>query len=92
MTPDKCRRIVVSGHVQGVWYRGSMVRQARAAGVAGWVKNLPDGRVEALLEGSSEAVDAMIEWCRHGPPGARVRDVETHEHTLQGLSGFDIAY
>lgn len=92
MSQCKRRRIVVSGRVQGVWYRGSMLERAREAGVAGWVKNLPDGRVEAVVEGPSAAVDAVIEWCRHGPPGAQVRDLRTLEEAPQGLSGFNIVH
>jgi acylphosphatase len=67
----------VRGHVQGVWFRESTRREAEARGVAGWVRNLPDGRVEAVLQGASDAVDAMVSWCRHGPPLARVADVQS---------------
>jgi acylphosphatase len=68
-------RVVVSGRVQGVFFRQSCAREAREAGVTGSVVNRPDGRVEAVFQGSREAVDRLIEWCRTGPPSARVDDV-----------------
>lgn len=66
------RRLVVAGRVQGVGFRDAMAGAARAAGVAGWVRNRRDGTVEAMIQGSDEAVAAMIAWTRRGPPGARV--------------------
>lgn len=69
------RQIRVSGRVQGVGYRVSLQHEARKRGVSGWVRNRRDGTVEAVLQGSPEAVDAVIAWARHGPPGARVTDV-----------------
>jgi len=69
-------RIHVDGRVQGVWFRGSMCEQARSLGLEGWVRNLRDGRVEALVEGPRTDVGAIVEWCRQGPPGARVDDVQ----------------
>ncbi len=65
----------VSGRVQGVFYRDSTRQQAERLGVTGWVRNLPDGRVEAQLQGSDEAVDHLLDWCYSGPPHARVTDV-----------------
>lgn len=71
---------LVSGRVQGVWFRQSTCDQARSLGVAGWVRNLDDGRVEALLQGPPEAVGAVLAWMRAGgPPGAEVAAVETTE-------------
>lgn len=70
------RRVVVSGLVQGVFFRQTCVQEARAHEVAGWVRNLPDGRVEALFEGPDAAVKVMVDWCRGGPPAARVMAVE----------------
>ncbi|HMM53419.1 MAG TPA: acylphosphatase [Candidatus Desulfobacillus sp.] len=70
------RHLVVHGRVQGVGFRAALARQARAEGVAGWVRNRSDGTVEALVCGSAEAVVAMIAWARQGPPGARVDRVE----------------
>ena len=67
--------LVVRGRVQGVWYRGSMQEEAERAGLAGWVRNRPDGTVEAEVEGERTEVDALIAWARRGPPGARVSDV-----------------
>lgn len=66
----------VRGHVQGVWFRESCVQQARALGVAGWVRNRSDGSVEALLQGPPDALAAMRDWLRHGPPRARVDALE----------------
>lgn len=80
----------MSGRVQGVWYRGACAEQARSLGVAGWARNLPDGRVEVVAEGGPEAVDQLVEWCRHGPPSARVTGVESHEEPPEGLSGFGV--
>lgn len=68
-------RVLVSGRVQGVGYRYSCRREALARKLAGWVRNLDDGRVEALFEGSRESVEALIAWCRRGPEGASVTDV-----------------
>ena len=86
------RRIVVHGRVQGVWFRGATERQARALGVAGWVRNLPDGTVEAVFEGSTSAVQRAVAYCRQGPPGARVERVEEREEAPEGLRSFDVRY
>jgi acylphosphatase len=75
-------RIYVGGRVQGVWFRGSMCERARNLRVEGWVRNLSDGRVEALVEGSRTDVDAIVEWCRQGPPGARVDDLQVVDEAL----------
>jgi len=68
------RQAVVSGRVQGVYYRASTQQQARRLAVAGWVRNRPDGSVEAWLEGAPDAVEALLAWMRRGPAGARVTD------------------
>lgn len=74
---DRARvHLVVSGRVQGVFFRGATVDEARRLGVAGWVRNLPDGRVEVLAEGERGALEALVAFCRRGPPAARVDDVE----------------
>ena len=69
--------VYVSGYVQGVGFRYTAIRQARNLGITGWVKNLHDGRVELLLEGEEFSVRQMVEWCRHGPRGAHVTDLQT---------------
>lgn len=83
-------RVVVTGRVQGVFYRASAAEQARALGVAGFVRNRADGTVEGEIEGPAAAVDAMVEWCRRGPAGANVEGVETERITPSGESGFGI--
>lgn len=86
------RRLIVHGRVQGVWFRGATERQARALGVAGWVRNRPDGTVEAVFEGAAAAVAQAVAYCRQGPPGARVARVETIEETPEGLADFEVRY
>ena len=76
--------IYVSGRVQGVFFRWHTKEEADKHGVKGWVRNLPDGRVEALLEGEKEAVEAVIEFCRRGPPLARVEKVEVQWEPYKG--------
>ena len=76
--------------MQGVWYRGSCAEQAPALGISGWARNLPDGRVEIAAEGDPEAVDKLVEWCRHGPPAAHVTAVELRAEEPEGLSGFSV--
>ena len=76
--------------MQGVFFRDTARRQADSHGVAGWVRNLPDGRLEAVFEGDEEAVEAMIAFCREGPRGAGVDGVEVDQEEPGGLSGFEI--
>ena len=85
------RRVVVEGRVQGVGYRVSCARQAATAGLAGAVRNLPDGRVEATFEGPAASVDQLVAWCRRGPSSARVRSVRVHDEPPTGATGFLIA-
>jgi acylphosphatase len=84
------RRVVVHGRVQGVFFRGATQAEARAAGVAGFVRNLPDGGVEAVFEGPAERVDALVAFCRRGPPAARVERVEVSDEPVEGLAGFRV--
>lgn len=80
--------MVVSGRVQGVFFRDTCRRRALEAGVSGWVRNRSDGRVEAKFEGPAGAVEALVAWCREGPPKAVVDDVEIFEEQLSGDEGF----
>jgi acylphosphatase len=84
------RRVLVSGRVQGVGFRVACAREAADAGVAGRVRNLPDGGVEAVFEGAPAQVDALVAWCRRGPRSAVVRDVRVTGETVTGESGFAI--
>jgi acylphosphatase len=85
------RRVLVSGWVQGVFFRDTCRREALAAGVNGSVANLRDGRVEAVFEGEEDAVERMVAWCRHGPTRARVDSVEVHVDEPEGLTSFRVA-
>ena len=85
-----CRRVLVSGRVQGVGFRWHTVERARALGVSGWVRNLPDGRVEVWIEGAAAAVGAMLGWLADGPAHAHVAGIEPHAEQAAGLTGFDI--
>jgi acylphosphatase len=76
--------------VQGVFFRDTIRRQAAAHGVAGWVRNRPDGTVEAVFEGDPEAVEAMLAFCHEGPRGARVDRVEISDEEPEGLTSFEV--
>lgn len=82
--------VFVAGLVQGVSFRWYLTQEARGRGVGGWVRNLADGRVEAVFEGRREHVDALVAWCREGPRHARVTDVEVSFEEPEGLHEFDI--
>ncbi|TMT87092.1 acylphosphatase [Haloterrigena sp. H1] len=84
--------VFVSGSVQGVYYRANTRDTAREEGIDGWVKNLEDGRVEAVFEGPEDAVELMIEWCHEGSPAAEVDAVEAEYEEPQGKDGFEIRY
>lgn len=85
--------ILVSGLVQGVFFRAATKDTALSLGLGGWVRNIPDGRVEALFEGEEEALTKALEWCRHGPPGSRPVDVETNWEEYRGeFPDFRIAF
>jgi acylphosphatase len=84
------RRVTVHGFVQGVGFRYGVQREASRRGVAGWVRNRPDGAVEAVFEGAPEDVAALVRFCETGPSGAQVERVEAVEESAEGLSGFRI--
>jgi acylphosphatase len=84
------RRVVVHGHVQGVFFRDSTRREASRRGVSGWVSNRADGAVEAVFEGSPSDVDELVRFASSGPRGADVADVEVTEEPPEGLSGFEV--
>ena len=88
---DVTRHLRISGRVQGVGFRYSLHGEAKARGVAGWVRNRRDGSVEALLQGEAAAVDAVIAWARRGPPAAEVEQLvaKPAEEPLQTYSGFE---
>jgi acylphosphatase len=84
------RRVVVSGRVQGVFFRDTVRNAAEREGLSGWVRNNRDGTVEAALEGDADAVERVVALCREGPPGADVRDVQVVDEPEEGLEGFRI--
>jgi acylphosphatase len=84
------RRVVVHGRVQGVFFRDSVRQRARSRSVSGWVANRSDGTVEAVFEGEPGAVNALVDYCREGPRGAEVEDVEVFEEEPEGLTGFEV--
>ena len=83
------RRLLITGRVQGVFYRGWAVETARTLGVVGWVRNLRTGEVELVATGSADAVDALIERCRQGPSAARVDDIAIEELPVEPHQGFN---
>jgi acylphosphatase len=90
VTEPVAKRVVVHGSVQGVFFRDTTRRRAESRGVAGWVRNCPDGTVEALFEGDPQAVDALVRFAGEGPRGAQVERVEVSEAQPRGLDGFEI--
>ena len=93
MTAKVRAHVFVTGKVQGVYYRQKTMETARSLGVTGWVRNLPDGRVEAVLEGAESGVKCVIEWCEIGPPKAQVENVDTKFESYTGkFSDFTISY
>jgi len=85
--------VIVYGLVQGVWFRASTKDEADRLGVSGWVKNLPDGSVEAVFEGEKKKVEEIVGWCYRGPSGAKVSKVEIAWETYKKEFGhFDIRY
>ncbi len=89
----KRAHVFISGWVQGVFFRLNTQELAQRFGVTGWVRNLRDGRVEAVFEGEEEDVERMVSWCHLGPPGAVVEEVEvTYEDYTGEYKTFDIRY
>lgn len=85
--------VFIRGHVQGVFYRASTQRQANSLALRGWVRNLPDGGVEAVFEGEQATVERMLAWCRVGPPNAYVTDVDVRYVPATGeFTGFAVRY
>lgn len=88
---DRVRaHVFVSGRVQGVFFRATTRDTAQEEGVDGWVRNLDDGRVEAVFEGDDAAVESMIEFCHEGSPAANVTNAEVEYEEPTGLDGFEI--
>lgn len=83
-------RVFVSGRVQGVFFRDTCRQTAVEHGVSGWVRNLPDGRVEAVFEGKPEAVQQLVDWARHGPRRAAVTGIWVRAEQPEGLDTFEI--
>jgi acylphosphatase len=84
------KRVVVSGRVQGVFFRDSCRRRALDEGVSGWVANTDAGEVEACFEGDRDAVERLVEWCRTGPPAARVDSISVEDEQPRGTRGFEV--
>jgi acylphosphatase len=83
--------VFISGKVQGVGYRASAWDAATLLKLNGWIRNLRDGRVEAIFEGSEEQVQEMLRWCHKGPPGARVDAIDVRYEAAEGIKGFQVA-
>lgn len=85
--------VFISGRVQGVFFRSETINEARKHGLTGWVRNLPDDRVEAVFEGEEENVKKLLEFCRRGPPGANVTDTDATWESYSGkFRDFEIRY
>jgi acylphosphatase len=85
--------IIIEGIVQGVFYRASTIEESSKLGLTGWVMNCSDGRVEAVFEGNIDKIDKIIEWCKKGPPGAEVTNIETvWEQATGEYDSFSIKY
>jgi acylphosphatase len=85
--------VMITGRVQGVWFRATTRQKAEQIGITGWVRNTRDGCVEAIFEGEENCVKEMIEWCHRGPPLAKIENVEVKNQSLtNGFDGFSIKY
>lgn len=83
----------IEGRVQGVWFRESTRKKAQTLGVFGWVRNCPDGTVEAVAEGPEEKVKALVSWCHEGPPSARVnRVIDAWDESRDEFDTFDVVF
>ena len=88
-----CVHVIISGRVQGVWFRASTKQKAEKLGLFGWVRNTSNGNVEAVFEGDEDIVKEMIEWCYHGPPLAKVVNVDVKNQELtNGFDSFSVRY
>lgn len=86
-------RVLVSGRVQGVFFRSEITHESEKRGIKGWVRNLPDGKVEAVFEGEEKSVREIIEFCKRGPPGAKVTEVDVTWETYTGaIRHFETKY
>ena len=86
-------QVIISGRVQGVWFRANTKNKAEQLGITGWVRNTNDGKVEALFEGEDDNIKEMIEWCKHGPTMAKVTDVRVKRNPDQDeCNSFSIKY
>lgn len=90
MVPLVRKRVIVSGRVQGVWFRQSAAREAALLGICGWIRNRPDGSVEAVFEGARDLVGIAVEWAGRGPDRANVEHVEVIDEEPKGERGFNI--
>lgn len=84
--------VFVSGRVQGVYYRATTREEARKRGLDGWVRNLEDGRVEAVFEGPEAAVEEIVEWCHDGSPAANVEAVDVEYESPEDIEGFRVRW
>jgi acylphosphatase len=85
------RHVLIYGFVQGVGFRFAVEREALSRGVSGWVRNQPDGTVEAVFEGEPEDVESLVDFCRRGPRGAAVERVDVEADSPEGLTGFRVS-
>lgn len=85
----RCLHLIISGRVQGVWFRESMRQEALSVGATGWVRNLPDGRVEAMVCGNEITLESMLKWARRGSPLAQVAGIEMSEAPSKPYSSFE---
>jgi acylphosphatase len=85
--------VIISGRVQGVWFRANTKQKAEQLGITGWVRNTSGGNVEAIFEGEENLIQEMLEWCHHGPPFAKVKNVKIkNQEPINGFDSFSIRY